>query len=219
MPDLKTWWRRLTGEERHGLVGRTDLWRMKRAFQIDFLRSRGLQPADTVADIGCGSLRGGIALIDYLQPGRYIGIDVRESVLEEARRELAREKLADKQPRLILAATLAEVDPGAPVDVFWAFSVLFHLSDAILADGIAMVARHLAPEGVFYANIIDGQGTPGQWQGFPVVARPLQTYRELAARHGLQVERLGRLDELGHHSGDASQDSQVMLAFRPMQAA
>lgn len=214
MPDLSTLWRRLTGKERHALVGRPDLWRMKRAFQIDFLRGRGLCPDDIVVDIGCGSLRGGIALIDYLHPGGYVGIDVRQSVLDEARRELAREKLAHKQPRLILASSLAEVDPGMPVDLFWAFSVLFHLSDTILAECIAMVARHLAPHGVFYANIIDGLGMPGEWQSFPVVARPLQAYRELAAHHGLEVEQLGRLDDLGHHSGDASQDSQIMLAFR-----
>lgn len=204
--------------ERHGLVGRSDLWRMKRAFQIDFLRARGLSPDDTVADIGCGSLRGGIALIDYLQPGHYTGIDVRASVMEEARRELAREKLEHKQPRLILAASLAEVDPG-PVDVFWAFSVLFHLSDAILADCIAMVARHLKAGGEFYANIIDGHGVPGEWQGFPVVARPFATYCDLASRNGLRAEPLGRLDQLGHHSGDPSQDSQVMVVFRPLPAA
>lgn len=214
MFDLKSWWMRLTGDRRHELVGRPELWRMKRAFQIAFLRERGLRPEHVVVDIGCGSLRGGIALIDYLQPGHYTGIDVRESVLAQARSELAREKLAHKRPQLILAPDLGAVDPGAVVDVFWAFSVLFHLSDTILADGIAMVARHLAPDGVFYANIIDGEGPAGAWQGFPVAPRPLDTYRALAARHGLEVERLGQLAELGHHSGDPSQDSQVMLAFR-----
>jgi SAM-dependent methyltransferase len=209
--------RRPAKQERHGLVGRPDLWRMKRAFQIEFLRGRGLSPDDTVADIGCGSLRGGIALIDFLLPGHYTGIDVRASVIEEAHREIAREKLGHKQPRLILAASLAEVDPGA-VDLFWAFSVLFHLSDAILVDCLAMVARHLKEGGEFYANIIDGHGVPGEWQGFPVVARPFETYSNLAARSGLWVERLGRLDQLGHHSGDPSQDSQVMVVFRPLPA-
>jgi hypothetical protein len=103
--------------------------------------------------------------------------------------------------------------------VFWAFSVLFHLSDTILGDCMAMVARHLKEGGEFYANIIEGHGTPGAWQGFPVVARPFMTYCDLASRNGLRAERLGRLDELGHQSGDPSQDSQMMVVFRPLPAA
>ncbi|MGN2243887.1 methyltransferase [Frateuria sp. GZRR33] len=192
---------------------------MKRKFQVDFLRNQGLQPNHFLVDIGCGSLRGGIPLIDYLQPGHYTGIDVRESVLDEARRELVREKLAHKRPNLIQAPNLGAVNPGTPVDVFWAFSVLFHLSDAILADCISMVARHLEPEGVFYANIIDGDGPPGAWQGFPVMPRPMATYRELAARQGLHIEPLGCLSALGHHSGEPTQDNQLMLAFRRPRAA
>ena len=215
MAELRTWWRRLSGKSRHALVGRPELWRMKRAFQIEFLRAHGLRPTQTVVDIGCGSLRGGIALIDYLEAGRYVGIDVRAEVLAEARRELARERLEHKRPRLIHAQTLSSVRLDTPADVCWAFSVLFHMSDAILEESLAWVARQLAVDGVFYANVIAGEGPPGTWQGFPVMARPLETYQSLSARHGLVMEHLGRLDTLGHHSGDPSQDGQWMLAFRP----
>lgn len=200
-------------EQRHSLVGRSDLWPMKRAFQIDFLRQQGLQPAHAVLDIGCGSLRGGAALIAYLESGRYSGIDVRESVLAEARQELRREKLQAKRPELVLAADMAELDLRRRFDVLWAFSVLFHLADPILDACFAMAARHLAPDGVFYANIIDGDGARGEWQGFPVAPRRLETYRALALRHGLHTRVIGSLAELGHHSGDGSQDAQTMLAF------
>lgn len=180
MAELGAWWRRLTGKSRHALVGRPELWRMKRAFQIEFLRAHGLRPTQTVVDIGCGSLRGGIALIDYLEAGRYVGIDVRAEVLAEARRELARERLEHKRPRLIHAQTLSSVRLDTPADVCWAFSVLFHMSDAILEESLAWVARQLAVDGVFYANVIAGDGSPGQWQGFPVVARsrPIGPWRQ-----------------------------------------
>lgn len=200
-------------EHRHGLVGRPDLWRMKRAFQIDFLRGQGLRPRHQVLDIGCGSLRGGAALIAYLDPGGYSGIDVRESVLAEARQELRREKLLGKRPELTLASDMAELDLQRRFDVLWAFSVLFHLADPILDACFGMAARHLQPEGVFYANVILGDAPPGEWQGFPVAPRPLETYRVLALRHGLHLRVLGALAELGHHSGDPSQDGQCMLVF------
>lgn len=200
-------------EHRHGLVGRPDLWRMKRAFQIDFLRRQGLQPGHHLLDIGCGSLRGGAALIAYLEPGCYCGIDVRSSVLDEAKKELRREKLSAKRPELVLVDEMADLDLRRRFDVLWAFSVLFHLADPILDACFAMAARHLQSDGVFFANVIVGEGTPGTWQGFPVAARPLESYRAMARHHGLHAGVVGTLAELGHHSDDVSQDSQTMLAF------
>lgn len=207
------WLGRTPAGQRHGLVGRPDLWPMKRAFQIDFLRRQGLRPEQALLDIGCGSLRGGAALISYLKPGCYVGIDVRENVLAEARDELRREKLEVKRPELVRVEDMAALDLGRCFDVLWAFSVLFHLADPILDTCFAMAARHLTPDGVFYANIIDGDGACGEWQGFPVAPRPLETYRAFALRHGLYTRVIGSLAELGHHSGDVSQDLQTMLAF------
>ena len=210
---LGSWFGGTRPEPRHGLVGRPDLWPMKRAFQIDFLRRQGLQTSHRVLDIGCGSLRGGAALIAYLEPGGYSGIDVRESVLVEARQELLREKLVAKRPELVLATDMAALDLHRRFDVLWAFSVLFHLADPILDACFVMAARHLEPEGVFFANVIAGDGPPGEWQGFPVAARALETYRALALHHGLHTRIVGTLAELGHHCGDPSQDGQCMLAF------
>lgn len=200
-------------ERRHGLVGRTDLWPMKRAFQIDFLRRQGLQPGHKVLDIGCGSLRGGAALIAYLEPDGYNGIDVRESVLAEARQELLREKLLAKRPELTLATDMKELELQRRFDVLWAFSVLFHLADPILDACFSMAARHLQRDGIFYANVIAGEGPSGEWQGFPVAPRTLEAYQALALRHGLHMRVVGTLAELGHHSGEPSQDAQCMLAF------
>ena len=35
----------------------------------------GLEPHDTIVDYGCGTLRIGVNVIDYLDPGRYWGFD------------------------------------------------------------------------------------------------------------------------------------------------
>jgi len=200
-------------ELRHALVGRPDLWPMKRAFQIDFLRRQGLRTSDRLLDIGCGSLRGGAALIAYLDPAGYCGIDVRESVLAEAREELRREKLQGRRAELVLAPDMTVLDLGRRFDVLWAFSVLFHLSDPVLEGCMAMVARHIEEKGVFFANVIVGDGPPGQWQGFPVASRPLSFYQELAHRHGLEAQAMATLAQCGHDSGDPSQDSQIMMRF------
>lgn len=212
--ELPAWLDRLRPGKRHALVGRPGLWRMKRAFQLEFLCRQGLHRDQSVLDIGCGSLRGGAALIDYLDAGRYVGVDVRKSVMAEARRELARERLSAKQPRLVCVARLDELALDRRFDFVWAFSVLFHLSDEILPACFAVAAKHLRPGGTFYANVILGDGPPGAWQGFPVVPRSLAGYEAVARERGLQMSVVGRLVELGHHSGLPSQDEQTMLAFR-----
>jgi SAM-dependent methyltransferase len=204
-------------ERRHALVGPARLWQVKRDFQIAFLRDHGLRPGDRLADIGCGTLRGGIPIIDYLDAGNYHGFEVRAHVLDEGRRELAASGLEHKRPVLAQCDDLGAVAFDERFDVIWGFSVLIHMSDDVLDRALAFVARHLAPAGVFYANVSFEARPDGQWQGFPVVHRPWEFYRDAAARHGLAVEQLGTLSSLGH--APALGDSQMMLRFARAPAA
>lgn len=183
---------------RHALVGPPDLWEMKRRFQIDFLRGAGLLPHHRLLDLGCGTLRGGIPLIDYLEPGGYAGVEVRGEVLEEGRRELAESGLSHKQPQLVQCGRLADLDLGRRIDVAWAFAVLIHMDDAILDEALAAVARHLEPDGVFYASVNLGPPTTGSWQGFPLVHREAGFYASAFRRHGFDVADIGPLTAYGH---------------------
>ena len=162
------------------------------------------------------TLRGGIPLIEYLEHGHYVGIDVRAEALEEGRVELREHGLEDKAPTLIAFDDFAGLALEREFDVVWAFAVLFHLSDEILDACLAFVASHLKPDGVFYANVRLGQDREGAWQGFPVVTRSQEHYVEAAARAGLTVERVGTLGDLGHRSGARAADNQVMLRFSPV---
>ena len=114
---------------RHALVGQERLWKMKRDFQAKFLIGHGLSPSDYLLDVGCGTLRGGIPLIRYLNTGHYYGIEVRAEVLDEALRELEESGLRHKQP--ILVSDPGTLDLRGRFTFAWAFSVLFHLRDEI----------------------------------------------------------------------------------------
>jgi cyclopropane fatty-acyl-phospholipid synthase-like methyltransferase len=48
----------------------------------------GLKPEHYLLDIGCGSLRGGVHFIAYLEPRHYFGIDKDEQLLEAGRGEI-----------------------------------------------------------------------------------------------------------------------------------
>jgi len=205
-------------QRRHLLVGPATLWKMKRDFQIDFMKRMGLRPENTLLDIGCGTLRGGVAFIDYLDAGNYCGIDVRENALAEGRKELAEHGLEGKQPELLLVPDMSKLVLDRKFDFIWSFSVLFHMTDEILDDALAAVSRALKDDGVFYANVHLGHERDA-WLEFPVVWRTMDAYREKCARVGLEVTEVGLLRDLGHLSKIESQDDQMMLKFEKKKAA
>ncbi len=183
---------------------------MKRRFQFEFLTSRGLRPEHRLIDIGCGALRGGIPLIEYLETGHYAGVEARAAVLEEGRKELAEAGLEHKLPLLIHAADPTQVELDARFDIAWAFMVLIHMTDEIADACLGLVARGLTDAGEFYANVNLGNNAEAEWQSFPVVSRPHEFYEQLAARHRLIVSDVGTLESLGHGSGG---DMAMMLRF------
>ena len=199
-------------EQRHSLVGPPQLWKMKREFQIDFLKKHGLLETHLLLDLGCGTLRGGLPIIEYLEVGHYFGVEVRPEVLQEANKELSEAGLIHKRPTLILLRD-ADSLPDHGFDFLWAFSVLIHMDDDTLRNALLLVRKRLADTGVCYANVSIGAGEEDEWQGFPVVKRSLEFYKKIADESGLTVVDLGKLGTLGHRSGIASQDAQHMLLF------
>jgi SAM-dependent methyltransferase len=198
---------------RHAAVGPAHLWKMKRQFQIDFLKNNGLEQQHSLIDIGCGTLRGGIPLIKLLNKGQYTGIEVREDVLELGRDELREAKLESQEPNLIHSQGLSTLDLEYKVDFIWAFAVLIHMDDDALNGCLSFVSRHLEPTGSFYGNVNIGEAENGSWQGFPVVYRPMAWYVETAERFGLVPTDVGSLVELGHDDGRPEPESRRMLKF------
>lgn len=186
---------------------------MKREFQIKFLKQMGLKPEHHLFDIGCGTLRGGIPIIDYLQEGHYIGAEVRADVLEEGRRELRQAGLEGKNPTLLPIADMSQLTLDRKFDYIWAFSVLVHMDDQVLSETLDFVSRHLSVRGVFYANVNIGDEEEGTWQGFPIVTRSFRSYVHACAANNLTVSDLGSLKSLGHVTHLETQDYQRMIGI------
>ena len=182
---------------RAALVGPPEQWATQRRFQFEFLTSHGLQPEHRLLDIGCGTLRGGIPLIEYLHAGNYTGVEVRAAVLDEARKELAESGLDHKDPVLIHAEDPSQVQSAEPFDFVWAFMVLIHMPDEVVDAYLRLVSQRMTEGGEFYANVALGDRGEDQWQGFPVVFRPREFYQRSASAHGLSMSEVGALGSLG----------------------
>jgi len=176
---------------RHAEVGPAFGWKATRDVQLEYLKGKLMRPEHSLLDLGCGTLRGGVPIIRYLQDGHYVGIEARAEVLKTAEQELQDEKLEHKKAELIHSADLSTVEAGRKFDFIWAHSVLIHMTDEILEDCLTCVAAHLDRSGGFYANVNLGDTADNTWKEFPIVFRAFQFYSEAAARHGLSCEEIG----------------------------
>jgi SAM-dependent methyltransferase len=105
------------------------LWDELGHLQLDFLLAQGLERRHRLLDVGCGSLRAGVHLVRYLDPGNYFGIDLQEPLINAGyEREIRPAKLADRLPRRNLRASgTFDAAFASPIDIALATSVFTHL--------------------------------------------------------------------------------------------
>ena len=113
----------------------TTLNQRKPDLLIDHLVSLGLQPQHVFVDYGCGSLRVGRHLIEYLDAQKYWGLDVTDRFYRDGLELLDEEVLWTKSPRcrIISEETLHEVRRHNP-DFIASIAVLKHVPEKDL-DG------------------------------------------------------------------------------------
>lgn len=126
------------------------------ATQFRLLTGLGLREEHRVVDIGCGSLRAGRFLLQYLMPGRYAGVEPNDWLWRTA---LAEEIGADverlKQPRFSADETfeLPGIETGW-ADAVVAQSIYSHTGADLFARSLAAVERVLAPKGQALFTVI-----------------------------------------------------------------
>jgi SAM-dependent methyltransferase len=139
-----------------GAVG--GLWDEMGQLQFDFLLGEGLSPEHYLLDVGCGSLRGGVRFVSYLEPGRYYGVDYSSRLLAAGRSELRRAGLTGKGAVLVVDGEFELSKLEQSFDFVLAQSVFSHLPFNRIARCVAEVGRVLNPGGRFYATFFANPG-------------------------------------------------------------
>jgi SAM-dependent methyltransferase len=135
-------------------------WETHGLRQLEFLKEQGLQPGHRFLDVGCGSLRAGRHLIDYLEPGHYYGIDANLGLLQAGYDV----ELTDEQRERMPAANLRandrfDGDFGVKFDMAIAQSVYTHVSLNHVRLSLFRVAKVMRPGGKFFTTFNEQAAT------------------------------------------------------------
>ena len=128
------------------------LWEEMGQLQFDFLKEKGLEPHHSLLDVGCGCLRGGLLFIDYLDRGKYFGLDVNSSLIVAAEIEVAEAGLDDKQPHLLVDDQFRFDRFQEEFDYMVSVSVFTHLPANTIIRCLVRAREALKPQGVYYAT-------------------------------------------------------------------
>jgi len=139
------------GEDPRGYVG--GLWDELGDLQFKFLLGRGLRPEHVLLDIACGSLRLGHRVIPYLDTGNYLGIDIKEDLIEHGKTvEIGDDLYRIKQPEFVISGLFEFEKFSKRPDTAIAQSLFTHLTLDDIALCLANLATYRKDHTVFYAT-------------------------------------------------------------------
>jgi SAM-dependent methyltransferase len=168
--------------------------------QLELLISRGLRPEHRVLDVGCGALRAGVLLIQYLEPGHYFGIDINPSLIHAGRWELSQAGLDDRCPPDNLRVTDSfDCDFGVAFDLALAQSLYTHIPLSEIERCLERVAGVMKPGGRFFASY-NGL-PPGRKLSRPSKRDPFRHAFDDLAAAGRHNWSSSYIDDWGHPRG------------------
>lgn len=174
-------------KRRASLVSEAKNWQWSRDLQIKKLKEKfHLKQEDYLLDFGCGVLRGGIPIIEYLKTGHYYGIEVDQIRLQEGKKELEENNLQDKKP--VLGTNFSIMD--RKMDLILSWQVFIHLKDEILKESLASMVKFLKHDGKIISTVHLSEEVieDGKWREYPVVFRSFEFYKGIADDQNLNVE-------------------------------
>lgn len=167
-------------------------------WQLELMKKCGLEPDDTLLDLGCGTLRGGLHLIRYLDEGKYTGVDPLPELLADGQRLIEQANLEDRRAVLLELSAIDTIEHGVARFVLTQ-SVLNHLGEEQIEATVSLVARVMSRDGVWVSTGQISDAQTGVDVGRPHPSRPnerlhsvmgMEWFQKVLARNGMRMKVL-----------------------------
>lgn len=173
--------------------GPTEIFEPMGRHQFIKLIEEGLLPESKVLDIGCGCLRGGYWLINFLRPGNYYGIEPTKPHLEVGLDVLFdNEILEEKKPNFSHNADFDLTVFDERFDFLIARSIWSHASLEQIDKMLDGFISQTGDNGVFLTSYVKVYQESAEYKGsefsWPAIGYMPKTLRNLIQDRGLHVE-------------------------------
>lgn len=125
--------------------------------QFEFMLAQGLRPEQVFLDVGCGSFRGGVHFIPYLDAGNYLAIDKEEEIVRRGmERELGRELVESKRPEVVITDRFEFQRLSRKPDCSLSLSLFTHLSREDIERCLRNLRSFVNPGHRYFATFFEG---------------------------------------------------------------
>ena len=163
------------------------LWKELGNLQFNFLVKKGLEPYNSILDIGCGILRGGLKFINYLDPIRYCGMDISTKAIMLGIGSIPTEEFSYKMPRFVVNNDLKFREfNGRNFDYILAQSVFTHLPKECIEECFENVKNIMHKKSRFYFTFF--YATEHREEKNYKFRYPLKYFKTLAKKHGYKIK-------------------------------
>jgi cyclopropane fatty-acyl-phospholipid synthase-like methyltransferase len=182
-----------------GYVGNAnEAYHMAGICQLELLKRNGLKPHHHVLELGCGALVAGRPLIQYLNPGRYVGIEPNTWLVDAARSHFPdmEEWFIDKTPIFLDRTDFDASETERRFDFVLSHSILSHAPHWQLPLFLGNVGRLLGPYGMMVVSLrmydehgtLMGDSRHEEWQYPGATYFAIETIQDEARKAGLEAE-------------------------------
>lgn len=134
------------------------LWNEMGSLQFQFLLDQGLRPSHRLLDVACGSLRLGVRVIPYLDPGHYFGIEKEQSLLDAGIEQELGDAMAHlKKPNLLCSSNFDYDQFAASFDFAIIQSLFTHLPPAAIGLCLSKLRPHMRHGSTVFATFFESE--------------------------------------------------------------
>lgn len=160
------------------------------AYHASYLVRHGLKAHHHILDFGCGLGRTAVPLLRYLEPGRYVGLDISRERIRLARDYVTREGCDGAGAEFIVNVhNNFTAITSRRFDFVWAQSVFTHMPKSDVEAVLTNIGAVMSPRGIFMFNFNLGDAD-GAIVNVKDYFYSEAFFRRLAERNGFDLQVL-----------------------------
>lgn len=170
------------------------MWDEIGRLQFDFMVKSGLEPSHCFCDVACGSFRGGIHFIRYLDGGKYLGIEKEKQLVDVGvEKEIGEALWQEKKPEIVISDSFEFKRFTKVPDYSLAISLFTHLVPEDIIRCLANLREFVDPGHLFFVTFFDepSEDNPEESHSNVKFAYPRPEMEEFGRKNGWNAVYIG----------------------------